>query len=78
MRVVNEDYAEILIGMKIPVNLLWGIDDAIAPLKVAEQSVLLCPEKIQLNKVQGDHFLAITSPGVLLDSVLDLVRRTSN
>jgi pimeloyl-ACP methyl ester carboxylesterase len=78
VRVVNEDYAEMLRGLKIPVNLLWGIDDATAPLKVAEQSVLLCPEKIQLNKVPGNHFLAITSPGVLLDSVLDLVRRTSN
>ena len=78
VRVVNEDYAEILSGLRIPVNLLWGIDDASAPVRLAEQSVMLCPEKIQLNKVPGDHFLAISSPGILLDSVLDLVRRTSN
>lgn len=78
VRVVNEDYTEILRDMKIPVNLLWGIGDSTAPLKVAERSVLLCPEQILLNKLPGDHFLAITSPAVLLDSVLDLVRRTSN
>ncbi len=76
VRVVNEDYSEIIRRIEVPVNLLWGDGDKTVPVVVAERALQLNAEKLSLTMVPGDHFVAVTSPAVLLDSVLDLVQRT--
>ncbi|NNN18491.1 MAG: alpha/beta hydrolase [Acidimicrobiaceae bacterium] len=77
VKVVNEDYSELLERLEIPVSLLWGTDDLVAPLAVAERAMMLCPRQVSLQTVPGDHFIAVSSPKVLLDAVEDLVQRTT-
>ncbi len=76
IKLVNEDYRELLANLRIPVSLFWGIDDQAAPLRVAERAVRSCPDHIELRKVQGDHFVALTMPALLLESAEALVQRT--
>ncbi len=76
VKVVNEDYGELIRNLKVPVALLWGQEDTAAPVAVAERAVGLHPSLISLQKMPGDHFLVVASPQVLLDEVKDLVQRT--
>lgn len=76
VRLVNEDYTQMLEGLKVPLEMLWGQDDKAAPAEMAERAALISSELIELQIVPGDHFVAITSPGILLDSVGKLVQRT--
>jgi len=65
-------------NLRIPVCLVWGVDDLTAPLKVAERAVALCPEQIKLQTVPGGHFVAVTSPKLLFESTEALVRRMNS
>ena len=76
VKVVNEDYAELIRNLKVPVSLLWGQDDIVAPVAVAERAANLHPSLISLKTMPGDHFLAVASPQVLMDEVVHLVQRT--
>jgi len=76
VKVVNEDYAELIRNLKVPVSLLWGQDDTVAPVAVAERAANLHPSLISLKTMPGDHFLAVASPQVLMDEVVHLVQRT--
>lgn len=76
--IVNEDYAPLLTKVDVPVLLLWGEGDQAAPLEVAQRAVAMRPDLISLTKVPGDHFVAIKSPGILLDGVRALIERIEN
>lgn len=73
--VVNEDCTNELSRLTIPVTLLWGRHDTGAPLVIAEKARELSPELVDLKVVDGDHFVAILNPMVLLDAIESLVQR---
>lgn len=75
VRVVNEDYGHLLQEISLPVSLVWGRQDTAAPLLIAERAVELAPQHISLKIVEGDHFVVISSPSTLLDSVTELIQR---
>lgn len=75
VRVVNEDYSDELGRVTVPVLLLWGESDAAAPIALAEQAQEISPELIQLKVVDGDHFVAISNPKILLEAIVSLVQR---
>ncbi len=77
VKLVNEDYRELLRHVNVPVTLLWGVDDIVVPIVSAERAVQINPAKIALAAVPGDHFVAVTSPSVLLNHILDISQRTS-
>lgn len=75
VRVVNEDYTNELCRLAIPVVLLWGRDDTAAPLVVAEKARKLSPQLIDMKVVDGDHFVAISDPMILLEAIESLIQR---
>lgn len=75
VKVVNEDCGPLLREVSLPVGLVWGRQDTAAPLVIAERVVELAPEHISLKIVEGDHFVVISSPATLLDSMTDLIQR---
>jgi pimeloyl-ACP methyl ester carboxylesterase len=64
VRVVNESYEEPLRRVQCPVELVWGDDDAEAPLAVAkEAAALLGPGRVKLTIVPGaGHLTPLTAP----------------
>ena len=79
VRVVNESYEEQLAVLSLPVELLWGADDADVPLEVAERAAALLRERgadVNLVVERGaGHLLPITTPGVLRRSVEQMIAR---
>lgn len=70
VRVVNEDYADLLPGITCPVELVWGDDDTAAPLAMAEQAKHLFGGPVTLTVLPGaGHLTPMTAPGVLRAAV---------
>ena len=79
VRAVNESYEEQLAMLNLPVELLWGADDADVPLEVAERAAALLRERgVDVNLVVehgAGHLLPITTPGALHRSVEQMIAR---
>ena len=70
VRVVNESYDEQLAAIRVPVELVWGDDDAEVPLAVAEAASHLLADA-RLTSVPGaGHLTPITAPEALRAAVL--------
>jgi pimeloyl-ACP methyl ester carboxylesterase len=68
--VVNETYEEELDAISAPVTLLWGRDDHVVPLEVAERAETHL-EQVRLIVVEGvGHDLPTQRPDTLHDAVL--------
>lgn len=73
VRVVNESYEEDLPRITCPVELIWGSKDTAAPLEMAQRACGLLP-KARLEVIDdAGHFIPLSHPDVLRDSVTRLV-----
>ena len=52
VRVVNESYEDELAALRCPVRLVWGADDTVAPLRVAQAALPLLRDGV-LDVVPG-------------------------
>jgi pimeloyl-ACP methyl ester carboxylesterase len=71
VRVVNESYEDELRRVRCPVELVWGDDDAEAPLAVAESALsVLGPDRASLTVLPGaGHLTPLTAPDALRAAV---------
>jgi pimeloyl-ACP methyl ester carboxylesterase len=73
VRVVTEDYREVIAAIECPVDLVWGADDTETPLEVAERAVGLFPSA-SLTVLPGvGHFTPTEAP----DALAAAIARTS-
>lgn len=57
VRLVNEDYRELLGGIGAPVSMVWGASDTAAPLAMAEQAQALLPDATLTVSPTSGHLL---------------------
>ncbi len=57
VRVVNEDYADVLPCLAMPVDLVWGANDTAAPLEMAREAVGLLPAGTLIVSASSGHML---------------------
>jgi pimeloyl-ACP methyl ester carboxylesterase len=69
VRVVNESYEDDLARLACPVDLVWGDDDAEAPLAVAEAAVRLMGEGTVEVLPGAGHLTPLTAPDALRAAV---------
>lgn len=69
VRVVNESYEDDLAALACPVELVWGADDAAAPLGVAERAAELAPDA-RLTVLPGTgHLTPLVAPEALREAL---------
>jgi pimeloyl-ACP methyl ester carboxylesterase len=69
VRLVNEDYDEVISSLSCPVELVWGSEDAEAPLAVAHELSRRLPDA-KLTVCEGvGHLLPLESPDELRAAV---------
>ena len=69
VRVVNESYEDQLAAIRVPVELVWGDDDAEVPVAVAEAALGRLADG-RLTTVPGaGHLTPLTAPAALRDAV---------
>ena len=77
VRLVNERYDDALAAVRCPVELVWGDDDAEAPLSVASAIVDALPDARLTVCPGAGHLTPLTAPGELRAAVeRALARRT--
>lgn len=70
VRVVNEHYDDDLAALRCPVELVWGADDAAAPLAQAQVAGGMIDD-VRVTVLDGvGHFTPQAAPGALRDAVL--------
>ncbi|MGH9157899.1 MAG: alpha/beta fold hydrolase [Acidimicrobiales bacterium] len=69
VRAVNETYDEVLAALAVPVELVWGEDDADVPLAVAEALLGRLPGSTLRTVAGAGHLTPVTAPGALRASV---------
>jgi pimeloyl-ACP methyl ester carboxylesterase len=57
VRLVNEDYRELLPGLELPVELVWGAADTAAPLDLAREAAALMPHATLTVSQTSGHLL---------------------
>jgi pimeloyl-ACP methyl ester carboxylesterase len=76
---VNESYEEQLAQLALPVELLWGADDAEVPVAVAERAAVLLTAAGSEVKVVVEpdvgHLLPVVAPKTLHRAVAEMVGR---
>jgi pimeloyl-ACP methyl ester carboxylesterase len=73
VRVVNERYDADLAALQCPVTMVWGADDDVAPLAIAEAAAAGAPH-VRLHAVPGaGHLTPLSIPNDLRAAVLELV-----
>ncbi len=75
VKVVNEDYAEQLAAIRIPLWLVWGSADTAAPVEQARRAAAMVPGA-HLTVLDGqDHFGPVATPAALASAVDAAVAR---
>ena len=57
VRLVNEDYRDLLPGIEVPVELVWGAGDTAAPLDLAREAADLFPKATLTVSETSGHLL---------------------
>jgi pimeloyl-ACP methyl ester carboxylesterase len=57
VRLVNEDYRELLPQVKAPVSLVWGAHDTAAPLATAQEAAAILPSATLAVSESSGHLL---------------------
>ncbi len=57
VRLVNEDYRDLLPGIEAPVELVWGAHDTAAPLEMAREAAALLPKATLTVSESSAHLL---------------------
>lgn len=57
VRLVNEDYRDLLSGIAVPVSLVWGASDTAAPLSMAREAQALLPAATLTVSPTSGHLL---------------------
>jgi pimeloyl-ACP methyl ester carboxylesterase len=70
VRVVNESYEDQLRAVDCPVELVWGDDDAEAPITVAEQAAAIVPGAALTRLSGAGHLTPTTAPAALRNALL--------
>lgn len=70
VRTVNEDYDDALAHLRCPVALVWGSDDDVAPVAVAQAVAARLPSATVLEVPSAGHLTPLTAPGALRDAVV--------
>ena len=78
VRVVNEDYRDILARIEVPVHLVWGELDTSAPLGDAERAVTLLRHGTLEVIARGSHFDPIFAPDALTKAVIGASQKLSS
>ncbi|MGH9046180.1 MAG: alpha/beta fold hydrolase [Acidimicrobiales bacterium] len=74
VRLVNEQYEEMIAAIRCPAALIWGSDDVVAPPTVA-QDVLGEFTDAHLTLLPGvGHLTPSVAPAALHDAVIDMLR----
>jgi pimeloyl-ACP methyl ester carboxylesterase len=72
VRVVNERYDEALAAIRCPVDLVWGADDNVVPLGIAQSVADRLGQRARLIVVPGvGHLTPLSAPGALRSAVLE-------
>lgn len=79
VRAINESYEEQLARLALPVELLWGADDAEVPVAVAERAAALLTaagSEVKLVVEPGvGHLLPVAAPAQLHRAVAEMIGR---
>jgi pimeloyl-ACP methyl ester carboxylesterase len=79
VKAVNESYEEQLAQLALPVELLWGADDAEVPVEVAERAAALLAaagSEVKLVVEPGvGHLLPVAAPAPLHRAVAEMIGR---
>jgi pimeloyl-ACP methyl ester carboxylesterase len=68
VNVVNEDYERELTQSRAGVDLVWGANDSVVPVSVAERALELLGDRGRLSIAEGvGHLLPSESPGSLVE-----------
>ncbi len=65
VRILAEDYADVLGGLRCPVELVWGDDDTAAPISVARKVETALPQAHLVVCAGAGHLTPLTVPGEL-------------
>jgi pimeloyl-ACP methyl ester carboxylesterase len=57
VRLVNEDYRDLLPAIDVPVELVWGAGDTAAPLEMAREAAGLLPQATLTVSDTSAHLL---------------------
>lgn len=57
VRLVNEDYRDLLVGIMAPVELVWGAKDTAAPLAMVQEAARLLPSATLTVSESSGHLL---------------------
>jgi pimeloyl-ACP methyl ester carboxylesterase len=72
VRVVNERYDEALAATRCPVDLVWGADDKVVPLGIAQAVADRLGQRARLIVVPGvGHLTPLSAPEALRSAVLE-------
>jgi pimeloyl-ACP methyl ester carboxylesterase len=71
VRVLGEDYREVIAGTRCPVDLVWGAEDTESPLEVAQRAAGLFPSA-SLTVLDGvGHLTPTEAPDALARSIVE-------
>ncbi|MGH9045005.1 MAG: alpha/beta fold hydrolase [Acidimicrobiales bacterium] len=73
VRIVNETYDESLGALRCPVTLVWGEDDAVAPLAVARAAADFLGRSRLVVVPRAGHLTPLSAPEALRVAVLELL-----
>ena len=65
VKAVNESYEEQLAGISVPIELVWGADDAETPPSIASQVEATLPNATLTLSADTGHFLPVEAPEAL-------------
>jgi pimeloyl-ACP methyl ester carboxylesterase len=69
VRLVNEDYRDLLPLVKAPVSMVWGALDTAAPLTMAQEAVALLPSARLVVSESSGHLLDQALVSLLRDEL---------
>ena len=70
VNVLGERYDDLLQRLELPVDLVWGERDAVAPLEAARRAAHLFPQASLRIVPGGDHLLPVTAPAEIRAALL--------
>jgi pimeloyl-ACP methyl ester carboxylesterase len=74
VRVLSEDYSEALRELVCPVELLWGTNDDVAPVALANHALALLKDGRLIELPGVGHFVPTEAPSALHEAVVALQR----
>lgn len=70
VKVVNEDYSQDLLSLSVPIELVWGERDTVAPLEAARRAAAMVAGSTLTVSSAAGHILPLEDPASLREALL--------